>query len=136
MILYNEKLKLAGKTQYVIIETKSEIQVHLCIRLLKSIHHLFHRSSRPAFCDCMGVKLTSKDIQKYIVKYLTRIQDTRPDLIRLDVNVQEEHGISRSFHRGATTHAKNQKVSKMDIDAANRWRNVENACLMHFCSLN
>ena len=48
-------------------------------------------------------------------------------MIPPDVNVQEEYGISRSFRRGATTHAKKQKVSKMDIDAANRWRNVENA---------
>lgn len=147
LIQYNARLKSTGKTQYVMIpllgrfkgetgekyhltplaaETKSGIKEHFWIQLLMSIHHLFHRVSGPAFCDRTGTKLTSKDIQEYVLKYLARIQDTRPDLIGPDVNVQEEYCISRSFRRGATTHAKNQKVSKMDINAANRWRNVEN----------
>ena len=148
LIQYNKKLKSAGKTQYVIIPflgrfkgetgekyhltplaaiTKTVIKVQFWVQLLMSIHHLLHRNIGPTFCDRMGIKLSSKDIWQCVSKYLMKIQDARPDLIGTDVNVQEEYDISRSFRRGATTHAKNQKVSKMDIDAANRWRNVENA---------
>jgi len=39
----------------------------------------------------------------------------------------EEFGISRSFRRGATTEARNQKVSENDINLMNRWRNFEKA---------
>ena len=45
----------------------------------------------------------------------------------MDVNVSEEYGVSRSFRRGATAEARNRKVAENEIDAVNRWRNVENA---------
>ena len=107
--------------------TKTGIQIKFWIHKLLSIHRQNARSRGPAFCDRAGNKLTSKQIQSIIIKYLKIIQDKHPDLISSDINVQEEYGISRSFRRGATTHAKNQKVSKMDINATNWWRNVENA---------
>jgi hypothetical protein len=43
----------------------------------------------------------------------------------VDVNVSEEYGVSRSFRRGATAEARNRKVAENEIDAVNRWRNVE-----------
>ena len=101
-------------------ETKTGIKIRLWIQMLMSIHQHYGRSHGFAFCDRTGNILTSKDIQPYIMRFLKRIQDSRPDLIFPDVNVQEEYGIS-------PTHAKNKNVSKMDIDATNRWRNVENA---------
>jgi hypothetical protein len=53
------------------------------------------------------------------------IQKRDASIIEPDVQVYEEYGISRSFRRGATTEARNQKVSESDINLMNRWRNFE-----------
>jgi hypothetical protein len=55
------------------------------------------------------------------------IQQSRPDLIPLEVNVHEEYGISRSFRWGATTEARNKWVDEEDINLMNRWRTFESA---------
>lgn len=70
--------------------------------------------------------MTSKQIQPVVLAYLERVKFERPDLIPESVNVHEEYCISRSFRRGATTHARKQGVKKRDIDATNRWRGIEN----------
>ena len=148
LLKHNKQLKQSGTSHYVIVpllgrfkgetgekyhltplaaETKTGIKVKFWVQMLMSIHQHYGRNQGFAFCDRTGNTLSSKDIQPYVTRYLKQIQDSRPDLIPPDVNVQEEYGISLSFRRGATAHAKKQKVSKMDIDAANRWRNVENA---------
>ncbi len=58
---------------------------------------------------------------------LVEIQNKHPEIIDPSVIVFEEMGISRSFRRGATTHARNMKVSEPDIDSMNRWRKFEAA---------
>jgi hypothetical protein len=55
------------------------------------------------------------------------VQEKHDGLIKSDVSVYEEFGISRSFRRGATTEARNQKVSENDINLMNHWRNFEKA---------
>jgi hypothetical protein len=55
------------------------------------------------------------------------IQSKNPELIPKELNVYEECRISQSFRRGATTHARNQKVGESDIDIINWWRKVEGA---------
>ena len=66
-------------------------------------------------------------MQNRVHDQLLKVQYNYPNVIPTSVDVQEEYGISRSFRRGATTQARNQRVSVHDIEAANRWRNVENA---------
>jgi hypothetical protein len=55
------------------------------------------------------------------------VQNKHPEIIDPAVDVLEEMGISRSFRRGATTHARNMGVSEADIDSMNRWRKFEAA---------
>jgi hypothetical protein len=58
---------------------------------------------------------------------LVDVQTKHPEIIDPSVDVYEEMGISRSFRRGATTHARNMGVSEADIDSMNRWRKFEAA---------
>ena len=66
-------------------------------------------------------------MQPIVLNALLRVQSNKPHIISPTVEVLEEYGISHSFRRGATTHARNQNVKKSDIVAANRWRDKENA---------
>jgi hypothetical protein len=63
------------------------------------------------------------------------------EIIKPDVQVYEEYGISRSFRWEGTSEACNQKVSVADVDLMNRWRNFDNArvkrrhmCMQHHYS--
>jgi len=108
-------------------ETASGIKVGLWVNRLADLKktHLHHKG--PAFSGRDGKLLQSSWIEMEILDRLHSIQSARPDLIPRDLNVYEEYGISRSFRRGATTHARNQKVSEGDINLINRWRQVEGA---------
>ena len=44
-----------------------------------------------------------------------------------EVDVREAYSINRSFRRGSSTHAQNQKISEPVINAQNRWRKTEHA---------
>ena len=85
------------------------------------------RSQGPVFSDIKGKTLKSEVMQRVILNQLQKVRFTHPDVIPETVDIFEEYDISRSFRRGATTQARNQKVSASDIDAANRWRNAENS---------
>ena len=92
-----------------------------------AIHERRGRKNGSAFCNSDGNPISSKDMQNRVHDQLLKVQYNYPNVIPTSVDVQEEYGISRSFRRGATTQARNQRVSVHDIEAANRWRNVENA---------
>lgn len=62
-----------------------------------------------------------------ILDRFSLIQTQKPHIIPPDLQVYEEYGISRSFRRGATTEARNKRVSEEDINLMNRWRSFENA---------
>ena len=57
---------------------------------------------------------------------LGKIQVNRPDLLAPVIQVEEKFSIYRSFRRGATTRAKEAKVSEPTIQMNNRWRKVQN----------
>jgi hypothetical protein len=79
----------------------------------------------PAFSDAKGNPIDPRWIEMEILDRFRSIQEKDPSIIKPDVAVYEEYGISRSFCRGATTKARNQKVSEADINLINRWRNFE-----------
>jgi hypothetical protein len=87
----------------------------------QAIHH------GPAFSKIAGRILDSRWVEIELQDRFARIQQENPDIIAPDIQVYEEYGISWSFRRGATTEARNQKVSDPDIDLMNRWRNFEAA---------
>lgn len=84
-------------------------------------------SHGPAFSDERGQTVDPRWIEMEILDRFRIIQEKRSGVIPAEVQVYEEFGISRSFRRGATTEARNQKVSENDINLMNRWRNFEKA---------
>ncbi len=84
-------------------------------------------SHGPAFSDEKGNPVDPRWLEMEILDRFKVVQEKYTDIIRPDVQVYEEFGISRSFRRGATTEARNQKVSENDINLMNRWRNFEKA---------
>lgn len=84
-------------------------------------------SHGPAFSDDRGSGVDPRWIEIEILDRLRAIQEKDPGVIPTEVRVYEKFGISRSFRRGATTEARNQKVSEGDINLMNRWRNFEKA---------
>jgi hypothetical protein len=81
----------------------------------------------PALCGTDGKVLNPGMLEVFLLELLVEIQNKHPEIIDLSVDVYEEMGISRSFRRGATTHARNMGVSEADIDSMNRWRKFEAA---------
>lgn len=60
-----------------------------------------------------------------ILELLEEIQMGRCDIIPKEVDVRDAYGVFRSFRRGATTAARNARVSAADISLNNGWRAVE-----------
>ena len=69
----------------------------------------------------------AKPFEATMFDVLREVQVRRPDLIPADIDVEEEYGISRSLRKGSNTTATNNKVSRPDREAQNRWRSVEAA---------
>ena len=144
----NSKPLKSGPTDYVIIPllgrfkgetgeryqltplaalTASGIELGFWVKLLIAMNKRLGLYHGPVFCLRNGDPVSSKHLQPIILSELEKVQANFTGIIPESVDVQEDYGISRSFRRGAATHATNMKVSQSDIDAANRWRNAENA---------
>ena len=144
----NSKPLKSGQTNYVIIpllgrfkgETRERyhltplaalsapgIDLGFCVKLLITMNKKLGFFNGPAFTFPNGDPITSRLLQPIILSELEKVQSNFPGVIPDSVDVQEGYGISRSFRRGSTTHATNMKVSQSDINAADRWRNAENA---------
>jgi len=108
-------------------ETDSGLQIETWVQRLVWAKQTQSISHGPAFSKVAGRVLDSRWVEMELLDRFARIQQENPEIISPDVQVYEEYGISRSFRRGATTEARNQKVSDADIDLMNRWRNFEAA---------
>ena len=65
------------------------------------------------------------DFKPVIFGKLKDIQDDHPELISPKINVCEDFGLARSFWWGATTRAKNARVSEDDIKWISRWTKTD-----------
>jgi hypothetical protein len=74
-----------------------------------------------AFQQANGAPQRMSEFEDVIFEGLSRVQTDRPDLIDPGIDVMEDYGLARSFRRGATTQAQNQKVSESDINWISRW---------------
>jgi hypothetical protein len=85
-----------------------------------------HRAVGPAFCTRTGFVFERWRLNGILHETLGEIQVNRPDLLAPVIQVEEKFSIYRSFRRGATTRAKEAKVSEPTIQMNNRWRKVQN----------
>ena len=53
------------------------------------------------------------------------MQEARPDLIKVEDDVEDIYNVRRSLRRGSQTTAREAGVPRTDIDLINRWRGVE-----------
>ena len=80
----------------------------------------------PAICDSQGAVLSLRDLNLEFHKVLGEIQKEKSELLPPDVEIAEHYNVYRSFRRGATTRAQEQKVPSSVIEMNNRWRKVQN----------
>ncbi len=85
----------------------------------KGIHsgYMFRNRSRQ--------KIKASDMEVKFHERLEKVKELQPILIREDMDVIEEYGISRSFRRGATSAVTNQGAPEDVINENGRWRKVE-----------
>jgi len=111
----------------LIARTNSGLEIERWVKRLawaKETQGILHG---PMFSHHKGEILDERWLELEILERIAVIQQERPDIVKPDVLVHEEYGISRSFRRGATTEARNVKVDEEDIKLMNRWRNFEEA---------
>jgi hypothetical protein len=106
--------------------TKLGLQVKTWVRRLVEVRRLERMDRGPAFGTAEGSIPYSWYEREFIDRFML-IQRQEPDIIEADAAVSEEYGISRSFHRGATSEAQARGIDPADIDLTNRWRSFEEA---------
>ena len=63
----------------------------------------------------------NNDFKDTVYERIIQVQEKRPDLIPLDVDVEEKYGMNRSCRRGSITHTRNMEVSEPDINVQMYW---------------
>jgi len=111
----------------LIARTNSGLEIERWVKRLAWVKERQGITHGPAFSHHRGEILDERWLELEILERIAVIQQERPDIVKPDVLVHEEYGISRSFRRGATTEARNVKVDEEDIKLMNRWRNFEEA---------
>ncbi len=82
------------------------------------------------FADRNGKKESAVVYQYYLFEKLKSIQSEERGIIPLQIKIEEDYGISRSFRRGSSTaaaNAPNELCSDEDIIRNNRWRREDRA---------
>ena len=83
--------------------------------------------SGPVICDEEGYAIVSGMMNAELWKNSGKVQMTRVDIIKLEVDVEVTYSIHSFFKRGFQSSAREEGVSVPYIDLINRWRNVDNA---------
>ena len=65
---------------------------------------------------------TVGDLDMLFHDILRQVQERRPDVLPVNVNVGDEYSVRRSLRRGSTSEAQNVQVPREVIEANNRWR--------------
>jgi hypothetical protein len=79
------------------------------------------------FWDANGSRMKAGYFEPQFFHRLSQVQQSNPELLSQDIEVEEEFGIFSSFRQGATSEAVNNGVQPDQIDANNRWRKMYQA---------
>jgi hypothetical protein len=111
--------------------TASGIEVRGAINVLLAARQEMNlRRSIWAFVDNEGNKMKFSDMNEIVLDQLEVVkdEDIEKKLLGLEAfDIREDFSINRSFRRGSETHALNQKVPEVVINAQNRWKKIEAA---------
>jgi hypothetical protein len=111
-------------------ETSSGIKIRSALELLLVVRRSMSVSSPWAFVNDQGDKLSFADMNEIVLERLEELKEDdagENELELREVSIREDFSINRSFRRGSSTHAQNQKIPEPVINAQNRWRKVEAA---------
>ena len=80
-----------------------------------------------SFVNQGGRKMEFREMNEIILEMIEEIKDKdETDKFGLkEITVREDFSINRSFRRGSTAHALNQKIPQLVVEAHNRWRKIE-----------
>jgi len=108
-----------------VIETASGLRPGIWLgRIIEAFEGLGLITGYVMFRDDGGDPRLS-DYNHVFVDCLLGVQARRPDLIHPDIEVAADFGLPRSGRRGATTQARVNGVSEMDIGTNQLWRKTE-----------
>ena len=105
--------------------TASSLTPRLWVERLLRIYSTLGITNGPLFRTATGDRARTNTFEETIVDKLLVIQQRAPHLIPDLVGLTDDFGMSRSFRRGSTTHAKNLGVTDAVIDLNNRWRSFD-----------
>lgn len=71
------------------------------------------------FRNSNGQRIRAGELEQMFFKHREQVQNARPDLISSSEEIDDQYGISRSFHRGSTSEADNQGQPPDVIDTNN-----------------
>ena len=84
-----------------------------------------NKQSGPAFCHPSGIAIKTIEMDDEFHSQLERVQEKRPDLIPVNVEVREDYSVFRSLRRGSTSRVGELGIPDPIVDLHNRWRKVE-----------
>lgn len=107
--------------------SKSGIEIRTWVERLVVIlrNESKHQKVGPAICDKEGFVLERSALNGVFHQELLKVQTNKPWLLDSGLKVEDRMSIHRSFRRGATTRAKEMKLSEKLVDMNNRWRKVQ-----------
>ena len=73
-------------------------------------------SGPPVLCNEDGSLVNAYDVDTEFHRQLIKVQESRPDLLHSEVNVETEFLIFRSLCQGSTSRATEVDVSQMALD--------------------
>lgn len=80
-----------------------------------------------AFVNEEGKKMSFDEMNGIVLDVLETVKEEDVDdaLLLKDITIREDFSSNRSFRRGSTGHALNQKIPQAVVEAHNRWRKIE-----------
>ena len=120
----------SGEDKHVAImcnTSKSGLNFRLWLERVTAVLKLEnkHMKAGPAFCNEDGTMMRSYEMDEELYTGLRKVQQERPDLLPVDVEVEKLYGTFRSLRRGSLTIATEEGIKGVDLELINRWRMFE-----------
>ncbi|GFH50643.1 hypothetical protein CTEN210_07119 [Chaetoceros tenuissimus] len=124
---FKNELGTRNHMMVVAQHTKSHLPVETWLNRLVQVLKSDGLSSTvgPTMCNKEGFVLCSTDFNSELRDMLYRCANQHPSLLDVNADLENDFKVYRSFRRGATTCARNNKVQEADIVLHNRWRASE-----------
>ena len=92
---------------FVAVTSKSNSVLQIGVWIERALSLKERRGIRHGlfFTDSRGGRMSSRDLEPGILERIIEVQRLHPELIRSEVDVCENYGISRSFRRGSNSEA-------------------------------